>query len=150
MLREAAKRVGPLALRLREGAKLKHVYAGHGGREDSVSTYYAGGLPIKSRQPTSVTNVACRECNWPPCRIHTYTVYTPIGGKGRCHTSCDLQDRSMQTRKSAGEISTLVLKPMRKDTKSKTGVISGSTKWTLVQTKKFKKRKKKLKCGWGR
>ena len=28
-------------------------------------------------------------------------------------------------------------------TKSKTGAISGSTKWTLVQTKKFKKKKKK-------
>ena len=29
-------------------------------------------------------------------------------------------------------------------TKSKTGVISGSTKWTLVQTKNFKKKTKKL------
>ena len=48
--------------------------------------------------------------------IYAYTVYTPIGGKGRCHTSCDLQDHSMQARKSAGEISTLALKPMRKDT----------------------------------
>ena len=47
-----------------------------------------------------------------------YTVYTPIGGKGRCHTSCDLQDHSMQARKSAGERSTLALKPMRKDTQS--------------------------------
>ena len=51
-------------------------------------------------------------------RIHAYTVYTPIGGKSRCHTSCDLQDHSMQARKSAGEISTLDLKPMRKDTQS--------------------------------
>ena len=69
-------------------------------------------------QPTSVTNVACREHDRPPCRIHAYTVYTPIGGKGRCHTSCDLQDHSTQARKSAGEISTLDLKPMRKDTQS--------------------------------
>ena len=85
---------------------------------DSVSAYYAGGLLIESRQPTSVTNVACRECDWPPCCIHTYTVYTPIGGKGRCRTSCDLQDHSTQARKSASEISTLALKPMRKDTRS--------------------------------
>ena len=85
---------------------------------DSVSVYYAGGLPIESWQPISVTNVACRECDWPPCCIHAYTVYTPIGGKGRCHTSCDLQDHSTQARKSAGEISTLDLKPMRKDTRS--------------------------------
>ena len=61
-------------------------------------------------------------CMWEepgqPCRIHTYAVYTPIGGKGRCHTSCDFQDHSIQARKSAGEISTLNLKPMRKDTRS--------------------------------
>ena len=50
--------------------------------------------------------------------VHAYTVYTPIGGKGRCHTSCDLQDHRTQARKSAGEISTLDLKPMRKDTQS--------------------------------
>ena len=83
-----------------------------------MSAHCAGGLPIESQQPTSVTNVACREHDWPPCRIHAYTVYTPIGGKGRCHTRCDLQDHSMQARKSAGKISTLDLKPMRKDTRS--------------------------------
>ena len=72
--------------------------------------------------------------------LHAYTVYTPIGGKGRCHTSCDLQDHSTQARKSAGEISTLDLKPMRKDTRSpKTGAIIGSSKWTSVQTKIKKK-----------
>ena len=81
-------------------------------------TFNINGLPIESRQPTSVTNVACREHDWPPCRIHAYTVYTPIGGKGRCHTRHDLQDHSMQARKSAGKISTLDLKPMRKDTQS--------------------------------
>ena len=64
------------------------------------------------------TDVVCREHDRPPCHIHAYTVYTPIGGKGRCRTSCDLQDHSMQARKSAGEISTLALKPMRKDTRS--------------------------------
>ena len=111
---------------------------------DSVSTYEAGGLLIESLQPTSVTNVACRECDWLPCHIHTYTVYTPIGGKGRCRTSCDLQDHSIQARKSAGKISTLALKPHEEGhTKSKTGAISGSTKWTLVQTKNLKKKKKK-------
>ena len=92
--------------------------AGRGGRVDSVSAYYARGLPIESQQPTSVTNVACRERDQPPCCIHAYTVSTPIGGKGRCHTRRDLQDHSTQARKSAGEISTLDLKPMRKDTRS--------------------------------
>ena len=53
-----------------------------------------------------------------PCHIHAYTVYTSIGGKGRCHTGCDLQDHCTQARKSAGERSTLDLKPMRKDTQS--------------------------------
>ena len=32
------------------------------------------------------------------CRIHTYTVYTPIGEKGRCHTRGDLQDHRKQER----------------------------------------------------
>ena len=96
--------------------------ASRGGWVDSVSAYYVGGLSIESRQPTSVTNVACRERDRPPCHIHAYTVYTPIGGKGRCCTRCDLQDHSTQARKSAGksagEISTLDLKLMRKDTRS--------------------------------
>ena len=55
------------------------------------------------------------------CTVYTSkicAVYTPIGGKGRCYTRCDLQDHSTQARKSAGEISTLALKPMRKDTQS--------------------------------
>ena len=89
-----------------------------GSRVESTSAHCAGGLPIKSRQPTSVTNMAYRERDWPPCCIHAYTVYTPIGGKGRCHTRCDLQDHSMQARKSAGKISTLDSKPTRKDTRS--------------------------------
>ena len=92
--------------------------AGGGSRVESTSAHCAGGLPIESRQPTSVTNMACRERDRPPCRIHAYTVYTPISGKGRCHTRCDLQDHSMQARKSAGKISTLDLKPTRKDTRS--------------------------------
>ena len=97
----------------------KHwMVAGHGSRVESTSAHCAVGLPIKSRQPTSVTNMACRECDRPPCCIHAYTVYTPIGGKGRCRTRHDLQDHSTQARKSAGEISTLDLKPMRKDTRS--------------------------------
>ena len=92
------------------------IEAGRGSRVESMSAHCVGGLPIESRQPTSVTNVACRECDQPPCHIHAYTVYTPIGGKGRCRTRRDLQDHSMQARKSAGKISTLDLKPMRKDT----------------------------------
>ena len=92
--------------------------AGRGSRVESISAHCAGGLPIEYRHPTSVTNVACRERDRPPCCIHTYTVYTPIGGKGRCRTRRDLQDHSMQARKSAGKISTLDLKPMRKDTRS--------------------------------
>ena len=61
---------------------------------------------------------ACRECDGPPCRIHAYTVYTPIGGKGKCRTRRDLRDHRMQARKSAGERSTPDLKPVRKDTRS--------------------------------
>ena len=92
--------------------------AGHDSRVESRSAHCAGGLPIKSQQPTSVTSVACREHDRLPCCIHAYTVYTPIGGKGRCRTRCDLQDHSMQARKSASKLSTLDLKPMRKDTQS--------------------------------
>ena len=110
---------------------------------DSVSAYYAGGLPIESRQPTSVTNVACMECNWLPCCIHAYTVYTPIGGKGRCHTRYDLQDHSTQARKSAGEISTLDLKPMRKDTQSPKQEQSVAPQNGPWSRQKFKKKKKK-------
>ena len=94
-------------------------------------------------QPTSVTNVACRERDWPPCRIHAYTVYTPIGGKGRCHTRHDLQDHSMQARKSAGKISTLDLKPMWKDTQSpkqEQSVAPQNGPWS--RQKILKKRKK--------
>ena len=53
-----------------------------------------------------------------PCHIHAYTVYTSIGGKGRCHTRRDLKDHRTQARKSAGERSTPDLKPVRKDTRS--------------------------------
>ena len=53
---------------------------------------------------------------WPAMPYTLYTVYTPIGGIGRCRTSCDLQDHSKQARKSAGKRSTLALKAMRKDT----------------------------------
>ena len=104
---------------------------------DSVSAYYAGDLLIESRQPISVTNVACRDCNQLPCRIHAYTVYTPIGGKGTRH---DLQDHSMQARKSASKISTLDLKPMRKDTRSPKQELH---KMDLGPDKKIKKKKKK-------
>ena len=72
--------------------------------------------------------------------LNLYTMYTSISGKCRCHTRCDLWDHSMQARKSAGERSTLDLKPTRKNTQSpKTGAISGSTEWALVQQNLFKK-----------
>ena len=58
---------------------------------------------------------ACRECDRPSCHIHAYTVYTPIGGKGRCRTRRDLQDHRKQERVQVR--STLDLKPMRKDTR---------------------------------
>ena len=61
---------------------------------------------------------ACRERNGPSCRIHAYTVYIPIGGKGRCRTRRDFRDHRTQARKSAGERSTPDLKPLRKDTQS--------------------------------
>ena len=126
--------------------------AGRGSRVESTSAHCAGGLPIESRQPTSVTNVACREHDRPPCCIHAYTVYTPIGGKGRCHTRHDLQDHSMQARKSAGKISTLDLKPMRKDTRSPKQEQSVAPQNGPWSRQKFKKKKKKLiqkkKCSW--
>ena len=115
-----------------------------GSRVETTSAHCAGGLPIESRQPTSVTNVACREHNWLPCRIHAYTVYTPIGGKGRCCTRHDLQDHSMQARKSAGKISTLDLKPMRKDTRSAKQEQSVHHKMDLGPDKKFKNKKLEL------
>ena len=104
-----------------------------------------GGLPIESRQPTSVTNVACGECDRPPCCIHAYTVYTPIGGKGRCRTRRDLQDHSMQARKSAAKISTLDLKPMRKDTRSpkqEQSVAAQNGPWSRQKIKKKQKKQK--------
>ena len=118
--------------------------AGRGSRVESTSAHCAGSLPIESRQPTSVTNVTCRECDRLPCRIDAYTVYTTIGGKGRCHTRRDLQDHSMQARKSAHKISTLDLKPMRKDTRSlkqEQSVAPQNGPWS--RQKNFKKEKKK-------
>ena len=118
--------------------------AGRGSRVESTSAHCAGGLPIESWQPTSVTNVACRERDRPPCRIHAYTVYTPIGGKGRCCTRRDLQDHSMQARKSADKISTLDLKPMRKDTQSpkqEQSVAPQNGPWSRKKIKKKKKEK---------
>ena len=73
-------------------------------------------IPRSNPSILPLLSSACRECDGPPCRIHAYTVYTPIGGKGRCRTRCDLWDHRMQARKSAGERSTPDLKPVRKDT----------------------------------
>ena len=92
---------------------------------------------------------ACRERDGPSCRIHAYTVYTPIGGKGRCCTRRDLRDHHTQARKSAGERSTPDLKPVRKDTQSPKQE-NRSNQWLhklgLGPTKFKKKRKKKVFC----
>ena len=71
-----------------------------------------------------------------------YAVYTPIGGKGRCGTSCDLQDHSTQARKSAGERSTLAFKPMRKDTRSPKQEQSVAPQNGHLSNKNLKKKKK--------
>ena len=77
-----------------------------------------------------------------PCRIHAYTVYTSIGGKGRCRTRCDLRDHRTQARKSAGERSTPALKPVRKATRSPKQVQSVAPQTGPWSNKKFKKKKK--------
>ena len=91
---------------------------------------------------------ACRERNGPPCRLHAYTVFTPIGGKGRCRTRRDLRDHRTQTRKSAGERSTPDLKPVRKGTQSpkqEQSVAPQTGPWSNKNLKKKKKKKKKKK-----
>ena len=81
------------------------------------------------------------------CCIHAYTVYTPIGGKGRCSTRCDPQVHRMQAIKCVDDRTNLALKPIERVTRSKTGAISGPTKWTLVQQNiKFKKCKTTIKA----
>ena len=76
---------------------------------------------------------------WLPCRIHAYAVYTSIGGKGRYHTRCDLQDHCMQARKSSGERSTPDLRPVRKDTQSPKQEQSVTPQLGLGPTNFFKK-----------
>ena len=76
-----------------------------------------------------------------PCCIHTYTVYTSIGGKGKCHTRHDLWDHCTQARKSAGERSTLDLKPVRKDTRSPKQEQSVAPQTGPSPNKKLKKKK---------
>ena len=106
--------------------------------------------PCLHRSSSSMTlfvtdETQCKDLKWNlKCHIHAYTVYTPIGGKGRCRTRRDLQDHSMQVRKSAGKISTLDLKPMRKDTRSpkqEQSVAPQNGPWS--RQKFFKKKKKK-------
>ena len=87
---------------------------------------------------------ACRECDRPPCRIHAYTVYTLIGGKGRCRTRRDLRDHRTQARKSAGERSTPDLKLVRKDTQSPKQEQSVAPQTGPWSNKNLKKNKKKL------
>ena len=67
---------------------------------------------------------------WLPCCIHVYTVYTSIGGKGRCHTGCDLRDHRTQARRSAGKRSTPALKPMRKSPKQDQSVAPQTGPWS--------------------
>ena len=76
--------------------------------------------------------------------IHDYTVYTSVGGKGRCLTGCDLRDHHTQARKSAGERSAPALKPVRKDTlspKQEQSVAPQTGPWS---NKKIKKKEKKM------
>ena len=79
---------------------------------------------------------------WLPCHIHAYTVYTSIGGKGRCRTRCDLWDHCTQARKSAGERYTQALKPVRKDTQSPKQEQSVAPQTGPWSNKKKKKKKK--------
>ena len=88
---------------------------------------------------------ACRERDGLPCRIQAYTVYTPIGGKGRCCTRCDLQDHRKRERVQVR--STLDLKPMRKDTQSpkqEQSVAPRKGPWSNKNLKKKKKKKEYL------
>ena len=65
-----------------------------------------------------------------PCRIHAYTVYTSIGGKGRCHT----KEGSTQAKES-----TLALKPRANVTRSPKQGYQGPHKKDLCPSK-FKKK----------
>ena len=107
--------------------------ARRGGWVGRASVLWTGDPPFEPSQILPVLSSPCRECKGPPCHIYSYTVYTPIGGKGRCHTRRDLQ-----ARKSAGEIHSGFETHEEGHTKSKTGAISGSAKWALVQQKKQK------------
>ena len=90
------------------------------------------------------TKIAFIQCMWEepgqPCRIHTYTVYTSIGGKGKCHTRGESEESvvcrwgSMQVRES-----TLVLKPRADVTRSSKQGYQWPHKKDLCPTKFFKK-----------
>ena len=96
--------------------------------EQEIPCSNPGILPLLSS--------ACRELDGLPCRIHAYTVYTPIGGKGRCLTRRDLWDHRTQARKECRrEIHSGFETREEGHMKSKTGAISGSTNWALVQQK---------------
>ena len=62
-------------------------------------------------------------CMWEepgqPRRIHVYTVYTTIGGKGRCHTSGESEESVVHRRgRTQARESTLALKPRANITRS--------------------------------
>ena len=100
-------------------------------------------IPRSNPSILPLLSSACREHDGPPCRIHAYTVYNHIGGKGRCRTRHDLRDHRMQARKSAGERSTPDLKPVRKDTQSpkqEQSVALQTVPWSKNNLKKKKKR----------
>ena len=77
-----------------------------------------------------------------PCRIHAYTVYTTIGGKGRCRTRGESEESvvhrrgSMQVRES-----TLALKPRADVTRSPKQGYQWPHKKDLCPTKILKKKK---------
>ena len=76
-----------------------------------------------------------------PCRLHAYTVYTSVCGKGRCQTRCDLCDHDTQTRKNVGERSIPDLKPMRRTHKVQNRSNQSFHKMGVGPTIFFKKKK---------
>ena len=77
--------------------------------------------------------------------IIPYTMYTSIVRKGRCRTRRDLRDHRMQARKSAGERSTLDVKPMRKTHKVQNKSNQCLQKMGIGPTQKKIKKKKRFK-----
>ena len=78
-----------------------------------------------------------------PCPIHAYTVYTTIGGKGRCHTR-GVSEESVVCRRGSTQVreSTMALKTMADVTGSPKQIYQWPHKKDLSPAKNFKKMKK--------